>query len=79
MWMYCASFDKVERNCHFPASGRTATNRRADFIVFIEQYLTHTGKTLQRLAVCHAVPVGGREVTVAFNFISERSVFLFLE
>jgi hypothetical protein len=27
------------------------------------------------LAVSHAVPAGSREVTVAFNFISERTVY----
>jgi hypothetical protein len=36
--------------------------------------LTRVGKNLQRLAVSYAVPEGSREVTVAFNFISERTV-----
>jgi hypothetical protein len=36
--------------------------------------LIRVGKTLQRLTVGHAVPAGSREVAVAFNFISERTV-----
>jgi hypothetical protein len=44
------------------------------FIVFMERYLTVIGKSLYRLAVSHAVPAGNREVIVAFNFISERTV-----
>jgi hypothetical protein len=38
-------------------------------------YLTRTEKSLQRLAVSHAIPAGSREVTAAVNFISERTVF----
>jgi hypothetical protein len=36
---------------------------------------TCTGKTLQRLAVNHAVPAVNQAVIVAFNFISERTVY----
>lgn len=32
------------------------------------------GKTLQPLAMSHEVPAGSREVAVAFNFISERTL-----
>jgi hypothetical protein len=49
---------------------------QVDFMVFMERYLTHIGKTLQGLIVTQAVPAGSREVTVAFNFISERIVFV---
>jgi hypothetical protein len=52
----------------------TAGTRKVDFIVFMEWYLTRIGKTLKHLAVSHAVPAGSRKVTVAFNFISERTV-----
>jgi hypothetical protein len=36
--------------------------------------LTRIGKTFQRLVVSYAVPAGSRKVTVAFNFISGRTV-----
>jgi hypothetical protein len=42
----------------------------------MERYLTHIGKTLQRLMVSGAVPAGSREVTVALNFIIERTAYL---
>jgi hypothetical protein len=42
---------------------------------FMERYLTRIGETLQRLAMSNAVSAGRREVTVAFNFISKRTVF----
>jgi hypothetical protein len=41
----------------------------------MERYLTRIRKSLQRLAVSHAVPAGSREVTAAFNFISESTVY----
>jgi hypothetical protein len=41
----------------------------------MQRYLTRIGKTSSRLVVSHAVPAGSREVTVAFNFISERAVY----
>jgi hypothetical protein len=39
----------------------------------MELYLTRIGKSL--VAVSHAVPVGSRKVTVAFQFVSERTVY----
>jgi hypothetical protein len=64
---YSALTDKVKRNCHFPAPGR-------NYFFFMERHLTRIGKILKRLAVCHAVPVGSREVTVALKFISGHTV-----
>jgi hypothetical protein len=34
-----------------------------------------SGSCCQRLAMSHAAPAGSREVTVAFRFISERTVY----
>jgi hypothetical protein len=42
----------------------------------MELYLTRIGKTLQRLTVNHAVLAGSHEVTVVFDFINERTVYL---
>jgi hypothetical protein len=50
------------------------SHREVSF-VFMERYLNRIGNILWRLAVSHAVPAGSREVTVAFTFISERTVF----
>jgi hypothetical protein len=42
----------------------------------MEQYLTRIGKTLKSLVASHAIPARSREVTIAFNFISERTVYI---
>jgi hypothetical protein len=42
----------------------------------MERHLTRIKKTLQRFAVNQAIPAGRREVTIALNFISERTAVL---
>jgi hypothetical protein len=42
----------------------------------MKQYLTPFRKTFQRLLASHEVPASSREVTVAFNFIGEPTLFL---
>jgi hypothetical protein len=41
----------------------------------LELCLIRAGKTLYLLAVSHAVQAESREVTLAFNFVSERTVY----
>lgn len=41
---------------------------------FTERYLTSIGKSLKNTAMSHVVPVGCREVTVAFDYIVERAI-----
>jgi hypothetical protein len=53
----------------------TATKKGKLSLLFLwSDTLTHIGKTLQRLVVRRAVPARSRDVIVAFNFISKRTV-----
>jgi hypothetical protein len=63
---------KLSASVISPASGRNCWS--VDFIVFMERYLIRIKKTFQRLSVNHVLPAGSPEITVAFNFISERTV-----
>jgi hypothetical protein len=44
----------------------------------MKRYLTHIGIAFHRLVVSHAVAVGSREVKVAFKFVSERTVYRYM-
>jgi hypothetical protein len=64
--------DKVERNCHFLASGWNCMTHR--FKVFPIRGKYRSIKQQNQLIYIIALPAGSREVTVAFNFKSERTV-----
>jgi hypothetical protein len=63
--------NKVECNCHFPASGSKYYNiGKLTLLVSYSDTVLVSGKTLQRLVVSHAFLAERRKVTVTFNFVS---------
>jgi hypothetical protein len=65
--------DKVERNCYFPAG--TAWLIAKCYKVFPIRVKYRSIKEQSKLIYIIAVPAASQEVTVAFNFISERTVW----
>jgi hypothetical protein len=65
--------DKVERNCHFPATGWNCKTRRQALQGFPD---TSQASLQKNNKINLAVPAGSREVAPAFIFTSERTVFL---
>jgi hypothetical protein len=72
--MYSAFTDKVERNYHFPAGTEWLTAKR--YKVFPGRVNCRFIRTINSTSFSIAVSAGNREVTVALNFISERTEFV---
>jgi hypothetical protein len=73
--MYSAFTDEVERYCHFPAPGRIYYNIGKLILLFLWSELGSYRENLVALGGELSVLAGNREVAVAFNFISERTVY----
>jgi hypothetical protein len=71
---YSAFTDKVERNCRFPAPGWNCIIHRQVLQSLPIRVKYRSIKTIKATYLFVAGPTGNREVTVAFNFISERTV-----
>jgi hypothetical protein len=73
--MYSAFTDKVERNCHFPAPGWNCKTHCQALQGFLDtsQVSLHKNNKINSPLFCSSA--GSREMTVAFNFINERTVY----
>jgi hypothetical protein len=74
--IYSAFTDKVERNCHFPAPGWNCMTHRQALQGFSDTSQVSPQKKKHQLHFFYNSSCRSREVTVEFNFISERTVYI---
>jgi hypothetical protein len=72
--MYIAFTGDVERNCHFPAPGWKYMTHHQALQGFTDSQVSLHENNKINFPFFIAVPAGKRKVTVAFNFISKRTV-----
>jgi hypothetical protein len=72
--LYIAFADKVQRNVQFPVPAETARFTTKRYKILPIRTNIAPQKESDQLTYTTAVSEGSREATVAFNFISERSV-----